>query len=297
VNLLYQVLTLVFLARLAGALVGEREARALAWVLQLLPLAFAYRVRANHEQPLVMFLAAALLGLEHARRDPRWSLLTVAGLLGLLLVKGVLAAPAFLVCLAWVALRPRGRWPWLALALSAAAAIAAVAAYEAAYRAVTGESFLATYLGRQILTGHVRNPLDRLGGYAYAFVWYFARVVWFAFPWSLVALASLPRLVTDRAAGPRGGWIALATTAVYLLLFSASERRAERYLFPAYYAVAMAGALAAAGRFPRFARLVGKVDGLGPWAAPALFVLLFALHLAGGWLHLPRIKVWAPDGG
>ena len=89
VNLLYQVLTLVLLARLAGALAGEPDARALAWILQLLPLAFAYRVRANHEQPLVMFLAAALLGLEHARRDPRWSLLTVAGLLGLLLVKGV----------------------------------------------------------------------------------------------------------------------------------------------------------------------------------------------------------------
>ena len=61
-NLLYQALTLVLLARLAASLAAEPEARALGWILQLLPLAFAYRVRANHEQPLVMCLAMALLG-------------------------------------------------------------------------------------------------------------------------------------------------------------------------------------------------------------------------------------------
>lgn len=296
-NLLYQALTLVLVARLAASLVAEPEARALAWILQLLPLAFAYRVRANHEQPLVMCLAAALLGLEHARRDARWSLLTVAGLLGILLVKGLLAAPAFLVCLVWVVLRRSGGRAWLALTMSAAAAIATVASYEASYREVTGESFLASYLGRQVLTGHVRDPLARLGGYAYAFVWYAARVLWFAFPWSLVALGELPRLAAGRGPRASGGWIALVTTALYLLLFSASERRAERYVFPACYAVAVAGALAAPRRFPRFARLVARTDRLDPWAAPALFFLLFALHLAGGWLHLPRIKIWGPDVG
>ena len=205
-------------------------------------------------------------------------------------------APAFLVCLAWVALRRSGPAPWFALGLSAVSAIATLAAYEAAYRAVTGESFLETYLGRQVLAGHVGHTRG-LVGYAYALVWYAARVLWFALPWSLVALAALPRLVADR--GPKGvaGWIALATTVLYLVLFSASERRAERYLFPAYYAVAVAGALAAQRRFPRFARLVARVDRMGPWVAPAVFFLLFALHLAGGWLLLPRVKVWAPDVG
>lgn len=292
-NLVYQALTLVVLVRLAATLAPAADARALSWMLQLMPLAFAYRVRANHEQAVVLCLAVALLGLERARRDMRWSLLTVAGLVGLLLVKGVLAAPAFLVCVAWAALRRPGRAPWIALGISAAAAVVTVYAYEAAYRHVTGESFLETYLLRQV-HGEFTNPLPQLGGFAYGLVWYSARLAWFPLPWSLAALAALPLFAPRRPLG-REGWIAVAAIAIYLAPFSAWERRAERYLFPAYYALAVAGALVALRRFPRLARLAARVDRLGPWPAPALFFALFALHLAGGWLNLPTIKVWAPD--
>jgi hypothetical protein len=293
VNLVYQALTLVVLVRLAATLAPEVNAQALAWMLQLMPLAFAYRVRANHEQPVVLCLAAALLGLEYARRDARWSLLTVAGLVGLLLVKGVLAAPAFLVCVGWIALRRSGRGPCIALGASAAAAVVMIGAYEAAYRHVTGESFMGTYLLRQV-PSRFTNPLPLLGTLGYGLTWYSARLLWFPFPWSLAALAALP-LARPRRAPDAGGWIAVASIAIYLVLFSLWERRAERYLFPAYYAVGVAGALVALHRFPRLAALAARIDRWGPWPAPLLFLALFAVHLAGGWLHLPTIKVWAPD--
>ena len=50
VNAVYQVLTLVLLQRLAAFYVPGAVARSLAWIIQLLPIAFAYRIRANHEQ-------------------------------------------------------------------------------------------------------------------------------------------------------------------------------------------------------------------------------------------------------
>ena len=44
----------------------------LTLLVQLLPVAFVFRVRANHEQALLLFLLLAMLGTERARRRPAW---------------------------------------------------------------------------------------------------------------------------------------------------------------------------------------------------------------------------------
>ena len=61
-NALYQVLSLVLLQRVAAALVGPLEARSLGWLLQLIPIAFTFRIRANHEQAILLCLLLALYG-------------------------------------------------------------------------------------------------------------------------------------------------------------------------------------------------------------------------------------------
>jgi hypothetical protein len=83
------------------------------------------------------------------------------------------------------------------------------------------------------------------------------------------------------------------TVGLYVLAFSLSDRRADRYVFPAYYAVGAAGAVAALRASPRLRRLAGHFDR--PWAPAVVFVVAFLLHLAGGGLGIPTIKVWAPD--
>src|SRR6185295_11888457 len=181
---------LALAARLALAVAAGAEARALAFFLQLLPVAFAYRIRANHEPLLLLCFVAALLGVERSRSDARWGALTVAGLAGALLVKGMLAAPALLACAAWAWLSPgagRASRAWLGLAAATLALALLVGGYEAAYRAATGESFLGYYLGRWLGDGSLSAPLERAASFGYVFIWYAARVLWFAFPWSLVA--------------------------------------------------------------------------------------------------------------
>ena len=108
-NAVYQVLTIVLLQRLAAALVPGLEARALGWLVQLLPIAFTFRIRANHEPAVLLCLVAALYGTERARSRPRWALLTVAGLVGLLLVKGVLAVFGPALCALWLLCSPPHR--------------------------------------------------------------------------------------------------------------------------------------------------------------------------------------------
>ena len=194
-NALYQVLTLVLFQRLAVVLVPPLEGRALGWVLQLLPIAFTYRVRANHEPAVLLLLVAAVLSAERARSRVTWVAPMAASLCGLVLVKGVIGLVGLPVCALWLLARRRSpgsnRAAWLGLGASGLAIALTVWCYEALYLRATGQSFLADYLGRQL--GLARAPQSEalLAQKAYNLVWYLGRVLWFPFPWSLVLLAAM----------------------------------------------------------------------------------------------------------
>jgi 4-amino-4-deoxy-L-arabinose transferase-like glycosyltransferase len=308
VNALYQAITLMLVPLVIAPLVERREGRPLAWILQLLPIAFTYRIRANHEQAVLACLLVALYALERARTRPPWILAAAAALAALMLVKGLLVVPALLVCAAWWLIRrPVGSAALslragLGMILILSGLLAVALLYDGSYARVTGQSFLPTYLQRQIAPATLGPSGAVLAHKSYNVFWYTARVVWFAFPWSVFALAALwsvrgglrpasgEDVETADGRTRQGLLMTLAVVAVYVGLFSLSDRKADRYIFPAYYAAGICGAVAALRWWPRLQRLVSGLDG--PWAAPAVWLATFALHLAGGRLHLPRIKVW-----
>jgi hypothetical protein len=314
VNAVYQVLTIVLVQRLALALVPGLEARALGWLIQLLPIAFTFRIRANQEQAVVLFLLLALLGTERARQRPRWAVLIVVGLVGLLLVKGVLAVFGPALCALWLLVRrwtsgpgPTDRVAWWSIGVGLAAMAGTTLAYEHLYRAATGDSFVSVYLGRQLGAAAVAQSEAGLAQKAYNALWYLGRVIWFPFPWSLTLLAAgwydlrargaeatAPAAPSPVAGDARAGALfTAAVVALYVGLFGLSDRRADRYIFPVYYAVGAAGAVAALRVWPRFRRLAGTLDR--PWVPAAVWAVMFVLHLFAGRLGIPTIKLWAPD--
>lgn len=307
-NAVYQVLTLLLLPRLAAALVGVTEARALAWLVQLLPIAFTYRIRANQEPLVLLCLVAALLGAERSRDRPRWALLTAAALVAWMLAKGVLAVLGPAACALWLLAR-RVRPPspaWRGLGLGVLAMVLVALGYEVAYEWARGESFLSDYLGRQLGVAAIPASADWLVQKGRNFFFYLGRVLWFAFPWSLVTVAAAwsARRALARAFRPgraaeaptegalSGLLFTLALTAVYVGLFSLSDRRADRYIFPVYYAVGACGAVAALRSRPRWRRLAERAEALHPLLPAGVWALTFALHVAAGrLLHLPTIKL------
>ncbi len=301
VNALYQVLALVAIQRLALTLAQPVEARALLWLLQILPIAFTYRIRTNQEQAVLLLLAAALLGTERSRTRPLWTMLTAASLVALLLVKGVLGLLGPVVCALWLLVR-RGapgsnraaRW---GLAASVAAMGLAVVGYEVLYEQATRQPFLSAYLARQLGVAAVPQSEALIAQKAYNVLWYLGRVLWFPFPWSLTLAAAVWSARTrERSAVRSGVAFTLWVTALYVGLFSLSDRRADRYIFPVYYAVGAAGAVAALRSWPRFRSFAGGLDRHGAIVPALVFLLAFALHVAGARiLHLPTIKLWAPD--
>jgi 4-amino-4-deoxy-L-arabinose transferase-like glycosyltransferase len=311
-NALYQVLTIIFLQRLAAALVSGLEARALGWLVQLLPIAFTFRIRANHEQAVLLCLVAALYGVERSRTRPRWALLTVAGLVGLVLVKGVLAVFGPVLCALWLLARrltareaaPGDRAAWLGLAAGVVGMGATAGLYEQLYRQATGEPFWSFYLARQLGVAAAAGEGSALAAKACNLVWYLGRVLWFPFPWSVALLLAawharrLPWRARPAGDEPfdsgalAGASFAIAAVVLYVGLFSLSDRRADRYVFPAYYAVGAAGGVAALRLSPRLRRLAGALDR--PWVPAAVWAATFVAHLLAGRLGLPTVKLWAP---
>ena len=302
-NALYQVLSLVLLQRLAATLAPGLEARALGWMVQLLPIAFTFRIRANHEQAVLLCLLLALLGVDRARRHRALGLAAVAGLVGLLLVKGVLVVMGLGACALWVLLvRPdddprASRAPAVWTLLAAVLAVAATAwVYEQMYERATGQEFWSIYLARQLGAAAVDQSAAGFAHKAANLFWYLARVVWFPFPWSLTLAAAVWKS-RGRTAGAPGSRSALVfvlwLTVFYLAAFSLSDRRADRYIFPVYYAVGAAGAVAALRGWSRLHDLAFRLDRV--FVPAAVWIVTFGLHVVGGILGVPTVKLWAPD--
>jgi 4-amino-4-deoxy-L-arabinose transferase-like glycosyltransferase len=312
VNVLYQAASLCLLVLVARVLVEPEEARALAWLLQLLPIAFVFRIRANQEYALLAGLLLAVYSTERARSRPIWTLGMTAGFCGVLLVKGVFALSVPVTCAVWLVARTgqksgaRSAWPaWGAIGLMPLVGALCAWGYDAAYLRVTGRSFLAIYRVRQVGPDAMASSAS-WWRVPYTAVWYLGRIVWYAFPWSPLAgwiawraarrgeawpWARRHREARDPIASPawQGAWFAVVSSLVLTAGFSLAERKADRYLFPVYFILGAAGAIAAMRRFGWLRRLVERLDR--PWVPAVFYVVLFlaALLTAG---RLPAFTFW-----
>lgn len=298
VNVLYQILTLVVAQRLALAFMTGLEARSLAWILQLLPIAFVYRARANHEQAVVLYVLLALLGAELTRKTLWGTLLMASGLVALFLTKGIFVLFGLALCALWLILRgrasdddatvaTRGAIGWM---IAAAFTVGSAILYEWAYRNTTGEGFLAVYLGNQIGVAARAESANFWLQKATNVCWYASRAFYFPLPWTLALVAALVHARHATVSDRRGLAFVVTASALYILGLSLSDRKADRYIFPAYYLLGAAGAAAWMRVSPRLQRLAERLDS--PVAAPLVLVSMLAGFLLSAYLHLPRLKFW-----
>lgn len=281
VTLAAQIVAMLTLTALAASLVPGAHARLLLWALPLIPIAFVFRVRANQEYLLLAGLLVAVYGTERARMNPAWSVVAAVGALFALLVKGVFGLLAPVMAAIWLWTRPTrggiGIGGWMTLAVLAVLPFVSAWLYERAYVAATGQSFIDYYLGARIGLeggGTLPFPLDK----AVNALWYAGRVIWYAAPWSVVALLAIvparTRLLPEGVRAWTG--FALLASAATLALVAARDTKADRYIFPAYFFVASAGVIFACARWPRVSAIAKRLDRYGPWGAALLWLALVA---------------------
>ena len=108
VTLACQIVALLLMSALASRFAPPSQARALVWALQLIPIAFVFRVRANQEYPLLAGLLLAVYGIERARIGWAWIAVALGGALYALAVKGVFALLAPVLAGVWLWSRRQG---------------------------------------------------------------------------------------------------------------------------------------------------------------------------------------------
>jgi 4-amino-4-deoxy-L-arabinose transferase-like glycosyltransferase len=303
VNAVFQALCLLLLVRLARVPGTSSQARATGWLLQVLPIAFVFRIRANHEQLLLFFYLAALVAAEEGRKRPAWFGAVALATAGAMLVKGVFAVLIPASCALWLLWRP-AQTPglrlasWFGLALAALLTLAVAGGYELAYRRVTGEPFVLPYLTQQLGLAAEQQRGTALLIVAQKFRnlgWYAGRLLWYALPWSLVCLWLLaPRMRRSwswNGEALREAALFLALTGLYLAALSLSDRRADRYGFPAYYLAGLAGAMAGMRHLPFLRRLPDALARLRPLEHVVVWAVAFALALSPLWDLFPKFKL------
>jgi len=89
------LLALWLAGRLIQRVSSAAEARAAMTLVQFVPLAFIFRVRANHEYPMLVCLLLALIAIDRARQSVVWGVPLAIALSSALVIKGVFAGLVF----------------------------------------------------------------------------------------------------------------------------------------------------------------------------------------------------------
>ena len=295
--------SLILIASLLTRITTLGDGRAALVLLQLMPVAFIFRIRANHEYPMLVCLLVTLIGLDGVRRSWRWAPAVIAALTAAMLIKAVFVVLIVMAAVWWVITNPTraegsaGRAAVTGL-MSVVVMVLVALGYDELYRQATGEAFWGPYWDRQLGPLEIATPLENASMLAGHVFFYVNRVLWHAAPWSLalVAVAWVTRgrwRDTWRGLGDRerrGLLFALGFAVASIALLSPSSRFAERYAFSATYATATAGVVVALRTYPRLRDAITSLDARTPGLPVLLWCLLMALRLAFGSI-LPRISI------
>ena len=297
------VLALVLIGHLVQRLTTRQDARAVLILLQIMPVAFVFRIRANQEYAMLVCLIITILGVDRVRRS-WWGLASiVSGLGAALFIKGAFVTLTMAGAATWALINPprtRGSlWRPILAGMASLGLLALLAAgYDAWFRRVTGEAFWSEYWGIQLSQVELSTPLSGAVTFLQHAGFYLVRLLWHPAPWSLalVAAAWINRarlgMLVGRNTDPatRGLLFAVAYALVLMLMLSPSSRVAERYIFFGTYAIAAAGIVVLCRTWPRVAAFVNRLDSQIP-ALPALVWLSLMLLRLGVGPLIPRLYI------
>ncbi len=282
-NFFYLAVLLLALYRLGALLGGVNTGHLAAWCGLLSVGGFIYGMRANHEMAVAAGVAWAVLAAVQPVRHLKWLLVLVASVVWCVAMKGLVGLvvlPA-LGALVLVMGNVGVALPGLVAATLGAGIFLGV--FDVAFSAANGHSFLEAYLN--IHTGYAEqreqaSALRKLKNVAY----YLGAWAWWFFPWTLLLLRDGTRAMNNWRKDRKNIDVAArfvlglaVASLIYMVFFSAFDRRASRYIFGIQPLVAAAVAPGLPQRLKHW--MDPRVHHAPYWLAAA-FVVVMGVRLA-----------------
>lgn len=298
VNFVCYCMSVLLLFGVARRLGGDGYAATavLCWVLT--PAFIQYLVRGNQEHPVTLALVLSLFALLVANKGWVRSLLWGLALAGAIMVKGVAGLGLIPVAVIYLLAHERKWARFLEIGVGSMVATLACLCLELWHADIAGVSFWTHYFGIQV--GRSVGGLSGVATLLTNLVYYMVRPAWFFFPGILLVGYGLWLWHRDRPPELRApAWhLGLITAVVYIGGFSLADRKAGRYIFPAYPVLALSAAWVL-WHLPvgKLSRWRGFIERSRPWLSYGL-MLFVLLAVAGkiymGTFHYRFIRLW-PD--
>ncbi|MCX6566048.1 MAG: glycosyltransferase family 39 protein [Candidatus Aminicenantes bacterium] len=278
-NFIYLLLSLFFVYKLAGRWGGPILGWGVALGIILTPIFLQYLIRANQEPPLNLAVLAGIYGLARCQEDRRGGWIFMAALVLAVLIKGIsVLLLSMLAGLFWLIVA-RNRRTFVLIVIGHLIVAAVMVLFELWYRGVAHQSFWQIYYSIQSarsLGGHFN--LLRKG---YNIAWYAARVLWFSAPWTIYLIYEAivsPKKKFDFFRDSFVRYLFLGSLGI-MVFFSFSDRKADRYIFPAYILLALVGVAAFLKVRPKIMDLLRRQERRLPMILSFLLVGLTFLRI------------------
>lgn len=292
IEMLLQILSLFLLVKISCHFISYETASVLFYGFMLIPLAFSYTIRANHEVGIMFFSFIALYAGLNLSFSIYWLIPIVLSTVMLLLIKG----PFFIFGLSLAAIGyyfSKGKFSSgrlvFTLGLSLFVVLLTAYSFEILFYNLTTQSFFSEFYKIQIEQRAM--PTAQEHSFVFQkmlnFFYYFWHYLAYSLPWSaLVCIIILKK-------GTQGKFISemleflklrlsqclLCSAFLFALVFSLSDRIAGRYVFPGYYLFSAWIILLLLHLSKSFTEVHLRLSRIGLHiVVPSLWLIAFALH-------------------
>ncbi|UCF85739.1 MAG: glycosyltransferase family 39 protein [Desulfobacteraceae bacterium] len=279
-NFLYIFLSLYFIF----LILSHFECSILGWsgvfAYVFTPIFLQYLIRANHEHALNLAVIAGIYGIVRCEESWKYKAFFVVSLIFAFLIKGLSAfILTALVLLYWLIFL-RNKRTFLFIILAHLFAFGILYLFELWYLKITdGISFWHNYVAFQ--HGETARPGFNPFRMIYNFVWYLGRAIWFSAPWVIFLFYGIFKWKREFKSIIKNKFFKLSMiNAVFIiLLFSLFERKTDRYIFPAYTFLTLAGVWILYRFKPKIMQLLQKRKELLPIYLSAVLIVFTLLRI------------------
>lgn len=291
-NFIYILLSLWFIFLLARRWGNSLWGWGAVFGIVLTPIFLQYLIRANQEHPLNLAVLAGIYGLDRSRESKRGGWLFIGALILAVFVKGVSVALLSLLAVLYWLVVSRNRKTFVWIVVGHLVALGAAGLFELWYQAIAGQPFWSNYFsiqGARSLAGGF-DPLRK----AYNVAWYAARILWFAAPWTVFLIAEGVVSKKRRLDFWRDSFLRflLFGSMGIVVVFAFSDRKADRYIFPAYILIALAGLVVFLKARPKIMEFLRTQEQRLPWILSLMLVVFTLLRIFFHSRLYRFIRIW-----